>query len=352
MKLASAVAIAALEAAIKRLGISVSAKTLPITVAVELGHFLIEKSVAGGANVYDGTGAVDEWLMEFFKTLSDDTAVAEDTVWAFNKAIEETPSITHSEVFDFYKSLADTASAAEQYTAHLSKPLTDAYSAGDAHAYAFAKDAGEDITAIVDTEVKAFAKALSEAPSLIDAIDTVAFFKNTQDAAGFTDAETFAFAKYLVDTVGVTDDIDGAASILDDQEMQFVKNTTNVASALDTFIRVVAYTRTYADAAGATDVDTLTIGKNESDDTSFTDSSTTDFGKLLSDTPVVEDALALRVTLAPFLNSTGITDTADVVPNKVILDSTSLTDAGSLRSQGYSDFTYFAEDYVGASRTF
>ena len=42
------------------------------------------------------------------------------------------------------------------------------------------------------------------------------------------------------------------------------------------------------------------------------------------------------------------------VPNfgKRPLDTIPITDAGSLRSQGYCDFTYFQEDYVGASRTF
>lgn len=48
----------------------------------------------------------------------------------------------------------------------------------------------------------------------------------------------------------------------------------------------------------------------------------------------------------------GIIDAQVVQFTKVSSDSGVTADSGSLRSQGYCDFTYFAEDYVGASRTF
>jgi len=56
---------------------------------------------------------------------------------------------------------------------------------------------------------------------------------------------------------------------------------------------------------------------------------------VLTDAPTVSDFLASTVAFA-----------------RAFTETTSATDAGSLRSQGYADFTYFAEDYVGASRTF
>jgi len=36
---------------------------------------------------------------------------------------------------------------------------------------------------------------------------------------------------------------------------------------------------------------------------------------------------------------------------KVFANTASVADSGSLRSQGYSAFSFFAEDYVGSSRT-
>ena len=424
MKLKSVVAIAALEAAIKRLGIKIAAKTLPISMAIELGHFLIEKDFFGSVDVYDGTGAIDEFMIDFFKTLNDNPSVAENAVNAFRKVLADNPTVADIDILHFYKNLADIAITADTHRYDLVKPLTDDPSTADAHAYDFHKEAGENITDIVDNDYLYFHKALTEAPSLVDAIDTIAFFKNTQDAAGFTDGETLAFAKFLVDNVYATDDVDGAASILDDQEMQYHKNTTNLAAVTDDFFRMVAYTREYNDAASFTDDDTLNVGKSSADSTYisdietlasgkysvdssvFTDSNTfsfnkplldntlftdidilavgkntsetvsgiTDdetfatvkaladnplftethnfnFGKLLSDTPVMGDVLAIQMLTA----STDILNTSDLISvavNRQILDTASLTDSGLLRSQGYSDFAFFAEDYVGASRNF
>ena len=94
-----------------------------------------------------------------------------------------------------------------------------------------------------------------------------------------------------------TDDLDGTATPQDDQEIQFVKARTNAATFSD-FVVVVLFKF-----------------KSLVENLALTDDNFFSFGKLSSDTP-------------------------------------SATDAGSLRSHNYSDFTYFSEDYVGASRTF
>ena len=425
MKPESVVAIAALQAAIKRLGISVAAKTLPISMAIEVGNFLIEKVLAGGVDVYDGTGAVDEFMFDYFKTLTDDAATADDAVYAFNKVLNDTPGVTDIEVLQFYKSLADVATFSDTHYADFSKELvTDISAIGD-HAYAYVKKVKEDLATVADAEYQLFVKALTEAPSLVDAIDTVTFFKNSQGVAGFTDTETFAFAKYLIDNVNATDDIDGAASILDDQEMQYHKNTTNLATLTDEFLRIVAYKRVFADDGDvtdndvlgvgkyvsnvanpldateyalnkqrsdlaktndstildvfklildtprATDIEVLSIGKTLADTTTriseskyiytgkvqntnmvFSDEHASYLGKLFTDVAGVSDNLAVHLTLAPFTDTLSAIDNIQNSTNKLNIDTTSFTDTGSLRSQSYSDFTFFEEDFVGASRTF
>ena len=75
-------------------------------------------------------------------------------------------------------------------------------------------------------------------------------------------------------------------------------------------------------------------------------------GKQIYDIPVASENLAKAFSKAPFLDSALLGDATAVAAGKVLLDSASTTDAGSLRSQGYSDFTFFAEDFVGASTTF
>ena len=127
MNLKSVVAIAALKAAYKRLGITASvapdlsdsaiktlgisykAKLLPILMAIELGYFITEIDIDGNAFVQDGTGVEDGFIYVFLKSLSDDPTMVDDAVFAFNKVINDSPSVTHTEVFDFYKNIANEA---------------------------------------------------------------------------------------------------------------------------------------------------------------------------------------------------------------------------------------------------
>ena len=74
MNLTSVVAVAALEAALKQLRITVTAKQLPILMAIQAGHFLTEIDIEGDVYVQDGVGAADGALLHFFKTLTDDPA--------------------------------------------------------------------------------------------------------------------------------------------------------------------------------------------------------------------------------------------------------------------------------------
>ena len=369
MNLKSVVAIAALKAAYKRLGITASvapdlsdsaiktlgisyqAKLLPILMAVELGYFITEIDIEGNAFVHDGTGVEDGLIYAFLKGLSDDPALVDEAIFAFNKVINDSPSITHTEVFDFYKNIAnEAANVAEAHSLNLGKTLTDGSGAVDVYTYAATK-ALTEAPSMTDSFDYATGKAFTESPALTDAIVN-AFFKNPADAAGTTDAAVFDRNKILSDSVNATDDIDGAASTNDDQEMQFVKNTSETPSVSDVLAIVAAFTRSFTESPAITDSDTIETGKNVTENPSISETHQYNFDKLLGDTPAINDAFALQVTLNPFSEAPGVTDTPSVVPNKIVLETPSLTDAGSLRSQGYCDFTFFEEDYVGASRTF
>jgi hypothetical protein len=152
-----------------------------------------------------------------------------------------------------------------------------------------------DNSTVTDNQVQAFFKSLSDSSSIAEALlfavdkalaDTPALTDFTSfsitksgvsDGAAVSESHSRHLAKLVFDTINVTDDIDGAASILDDQEMQFFKTRTHIANVSDLHI--------------------LNFGLGAS-------------------------------------------------------DTTLITDAGLLRAQNYTpDFTYFAEDYVGVSRT-
>ena len=351
MNLASVVAIAALKAAAKQLKINVTAEQLPILIAIQAGHFLTEIIVDGNAYVKDGVGAEDGFVYQFLKTLTDDTALVDDAVMAFYKVLAENPSVSETQVFDFYKSLTDTAVTTDAYVPNFGKALTEPPVAVDIYTYAFNKVTADGAVA-TESDFKAVAKVLAENPTLADT-NVLSFFKNISENPNFTDAiNTLAITKLLADTVGATDDLDAAASILDDQEMQFTKITTNATTVTDSFARVVAFIRTFSDNPGLTDTDTIEVGKVLSENPVFSDTNYVNFGKLLGEIPSVSEVFSLQIALGTLSETPGITDSADIVPNKVFTELPSLTDAGSLRSQGYCDFTFFAEDYVGASRTF
>jgi hypothetical protein len=351
MKLTSVVAVAALEAALKQLRITATAKQLPILMAIQAGHFLTEIDIEGSVYVQDGVGAADGALLAFFKTLTENPVLADNAVTAFYKVLAENPSVSETQVFDFYKNLAENPTATDTHFSDIGKPTTENPNATDSNFYALGKPLAH-AAAIVDTDFKAVAKFFTENPAMADT-NILSFFKNLSENPNFTDTiNTLALTKALTDAVNATDDFDGAASILDDQEMQFVKNTTNTAAITDAFARVVAFTRSFSETPALTDVNILGIGKTASENPAFSDTNYVNFGKLLSEQPNFTDVLALQVTLSPFTEAPGVTDSADVVPNKVFTELPSLTDAGSLRSQGYCDFTFFAEDFVGASRNF
>ncbi len=351
MNLASVVAIAALKAAAKQLKINVTAEQLPILMAIEVGHFLTEIDIEGDVYLQDGIGAVDGALLHFFKTLTDNPTLADNAVTAFNKVLAENPSVSEAQVFDFYKSLAENPTVADTHFSAVGKALTEPPVAVDIYTYAFNKVTADGAVA-TESDFKAVAKVLAENPTLADT-NVLSFFKNISENPNFTDAiNTLAITKLLADTVGATDDLDAAASILDDQEMQFTKITTNVTTVADSFARVVAFIRTFSDNPGLTDTDTIEVGKVLSENPVFSDTNYVNFGKLLGEIPSVSEVFSLQIALGTLSETPGITDSADIVPNKVFTELPSLTDAGSLRSQGYCDFTFFAEDYVGASRTF
>tara|TARA_R100000278_G_scaffold105048_2_gene81450 strand:- start:1172 stop:2014 length:843 start_codon:yes stop_codon:yes gene_type:complete len=280
MKLKSAVFLNALNAAFTQL----KTKMTPVQIAkmkmkAEQGMFAIFSEFGNAVNAADGVGGADGALLHFFKTLTDSTALAEDAVLAFNKGLSETINITDPHVVSYGKPLGDAAAVAELISKSFPKSFADSFSVAE------------------DAAILGLSKPFSETPGVTDVLRPSAN-KGLSETPSFVDAITArALTKALANSVDATDDVDGEASILDDQEMQFVKNTTNVATVSEVIAIATTFNRAFGDSFGVTDGDVLNFGKRPS-------------------------------------------------------NTASMTDAGSLRSQGYCDFTYFQEDYVGASRTF
>ena len=280
MKLKSAVFLNAFNLALTHLKTKMTvAQLAKLDLKVEQGMFALFTELGSGVNAADNVGGVDAAVLHFFKTLTDSAALAEEAVFVFNKGLSETIGVAEANIISYEKPLADTAAVTEVVSKAFPKAFADSFSVAE------------------DAASLGLGKIFSETPSMTDVLRP-SVGKGLNETPALTDAITArALTKALANSVDATDDVDGAASILDDQEMQFVKNTTNIATITEVIAIATTFNRAFADSFGVTDGDVL------------------DFGKRPSDT-------------------------------------TSMTDAGSLRSQGYCDFTYFQEAYVGASRTF
>jgi hypothetical protein len=251
------------------------------------------------------------------------------------------------------KPLADTFAALEAHSLEPGKVLYDEVAGIGSYVFIFTKKAPDDTFSATD-EINTFAvgKPLADAPAFTDDIDTLGFGKPLEDTLAFADQiNSFGTSKQLYSAVNATDDVDGTASILDDQEMQFMKQRTDVAFIGDSIFLQKQYLRDFLDAMAAQDAARLSSGKALSDTPLASDSTNMVTGKQIYDIPVASETLAFALARIRS-DSALLGDATAVAAGKVLLDLASTTDAGSLRSQGYSDFSFFAEDFVGASTTF
>ena len=260
--------------------------------------------------------AVGFFLRQFLA--ADEASATDDQTLDVTKNLSEAPSLVDNDVITLLKRASDSGALTDDDVLTIVKGLTETPAVAEAHIFALTKSLS-DSSSFIDTPSIRPTKAFTEAPSANDD-DTLDFTKVAGDDTAqdycdqsyfledyiqgdridlgfFTDDNVVSITKFLNDQTFVTDDLDGEATAEDDQEIAFVKTRTDIGVASDTFNRTVVYLRDFTENGSAS-----------------------------------ESAVKLTT--------------------KVRADSAAFTDSGDLRSQGYCDFTYFAEDYVGASRTF
>jgi len=219
----------------------------------------------------------------------------------------ENPQTTDAQVFAFFKTLIDSSTVA------------------DAAAFSFARTRAE-ITTTADEQILAVFKLLLDAASATDA-PAKTFGTARADAATAADDQLNHLSKHAVDTVNATDDVDAEASILDDQEMQFVKARSDTAAATESLSRQVGYNRTPADAASAIDLASLAAEKFFSDVGDISDAVLAAQGKGLSSSAGANDTFVHQSVFSRPLTDDGvISDTHAVTQSKAVSNATSVSD--------------------------
>lgn len=199
-------------------------------------------------------------------------------------------------------------------------------------------------------------------------LDQTGKYKLIQDTAVVADASVLAFGKALIETTAVSDA----------KKVSLTKPKADTVSVADAFSRAMSYVRAYSDSYGVSDRRVMSFVKSAHDAFAVSDSAKSTFAKYLADGVAMNDAFdatdgsqwaftkgVSNVVFATeqfnrqvnytrsFSDATGgVTDAKYLAFVKSLADNTTTSDTGSLRSQGYCDFSYFAEDYVGDSRTF
>jgi hypothetical protein len=397
LKLKSAVPIAAIKAAFSELGLTATPSTAATTgiattnkiqfnvatlnkilMQVEQGDFILFASLFDTFFVRDGAAPSDAAVLSFFKSFTDDAAVADEALVVLGRVLADTFGATDEITRrDFIKGLLDTPVVSESHSLGFARPVDDAYSVSEQVSLGPNKVPFDTVGSVDEINTIGFGKVPSDGVNFSDSTtDVIAFgfdinlpkmpgpyFAEDYVEVGYTDQEGFAFARDLpsmgpgkvlddgfsvsetftrqsnylrefTDVVYFTDDVDGNASILDDQEMQFFKFTTDIPGVSDLFERTVAYSRAFSETPSASEsINVLT-------------------SKFIYDIPVASETIAKSYSRLS-ADSALLGDAAIVAQGKVLLNLAAITDTGSLLSQGFtSDPTYFAEDFVGSSTTF
>lgn len=246
-----------------------------------------------------------------FKPIRDTAVVLEDAVWSFGKALaSSTLGTSDTQVLEFNKGLSDSVSFTEVFTALIIFVREFADTAGVSESVAI-------------TTLKAFG-----------------------DSNGVTDDYVLSLNKLIRDGVAMNDSFDAT----DGSQFAFTKSVMNMAFIAEELVKTLE--RPLDDSVEPTEALTYTLGKILAHSVSTQESLAfvVDLGK--ADTADVADVPFKSFTKSPFSDSAASDDTFSLQPGKHLTDNLDTGDTGSLRSQGYADFSYFAEDYVGDSRTF
>jgi hypothetical protein len=255
------------------------------------------------ANVYADPTPPDRWVNDFQVT-------ADQLLIIFEKAAADSASAVDAHRVSTHKRPSETASAEDSYRSLFRKASSDLQAVAD-QAPTFSVGKGlSDIQAITESLVRSMSVAkfdtatavdqqlLNLSKPLADSYDVsdlsfIGFLANKSDNVSTVDNKLFDLSKLLSDTA-LTDD---RFSIEDELQQAIGKSLADGFSVSDSQQIVVSFSRSFAETEYAIDYQEISFLKGNS-------------------------------------------------------DSAGTSDSGALFMTDYADITYFAEDYVGVSRTF
>jgi hypothetical protein len=184
--------------------------------------------------------------------------------------------------------------------------------------YNIIKSFTQGIDPITDNLIYNIAKALSDSAISSDLINTLNFDKILSDIINVSDNFSFLKSKILdsagtaetLDLLGIDDGITyGLSKIFNDSV-----NATEILESL------YAVGRQPLDSSSASDINTISFGKNIFDSSTITESHIYTLDKILADSSLISELLANSL-LKPFTDSESATDFVSLEPGKIFFDS-------------------------------
>ena len=317
--------------------------------AAEIGEFLLHMRKRDAVTVIDGSGVLSKAFLEFVKARADASLVDDSLVLALGKLFSDSTLLSESVGKALEKGSLDSAGVLQSHTVQTTKAVSSALASLDVALVSLLKATNE--TALLsDADLVAFFKALADEPVAFDQV-AASFTKLAEDASAVTEQRQLGLTKTVDDRVFSSDDIDGAASIDDDQEVQFIKSVTEIVGVSDAIYIVIVLLRDFFDTSISSDLATLEIDKPVVDSSFITDHINTQAFKGLNDSALPSESVA-TVFAKLFTDNLPVSEIKTLALNAGKHESALISDTGLLRSQSYCDFSYLSEDYVGVSTSF
>lgn len=320
-------------------------------------------------HLVDTFGLADEAARDFAKSLVDSLTTTDGQSTHLYKFLSDGFALNDSLdagdglVYQVIKNVSNVVFAAEVHKVDLSKLLTDAASLIDLPMLTVSKPFTDQFTQTDFTTVQA-EKGLSDAQVVIDVM-VRAISKSLTDLAEALDTHAMLIDKPLTDLLG-----------LEDAQQLSVSKATADAVSVAAMVQVNAQ-KALADNVLANEYSYMSVAKAVADSLLVDDVFNKILNKGVPETVTMTDSLVrtliyIRNIFDAFAvnDSTGVGDGLAVQSIKTIsnvafladaflkqyalrkTETITSSDAGSLVSQGYCDLSYFAEDYVGAIRSF
>lgn len=313
----------ALHAALKVQSIELSLRAQLIKAAAITGQFIYSLPLEDTFSISDARA------VRLLKRLGDLAAAADQIAVTTRKARQDHLVTQERVIFFAAKGLADEIGISDVRVARFGKGLVNAAQMYDAPVKQLDRVIAEAIGIDDADPAKALARAVDDAAAAYDSAEA-GITKVVADELGLSEEVSWHIAREIFDGVSITDDFDGAASLEDDQVMSLRKATTDVASATDTFVRIVYFLREPAETVGASDAQAAQLGKTASDSASAADAAAKSLGKGAADSASATDDTVRRLGKAA-ADTASATDAAAKSLSRSTSDNAGATDAAAKR---------------------